>query len=223
MKVALLGIYKITSPTGRIYIGQSVNIEKRFSSYRRLYVKNNKQTKLYRSLLKHGVDSHTFEVIEECLVELLNERERYWQDFYDVLNGGLNCKLTKTTDKSGKVSQETLLKMSISQKGKNNWLGKSHTQETKDKISNSHIGKKYSDEINKSKGRKGRVSNRKGIFSENHPRSIKVLQLNLDGSLVKEWNCLMDIKRELGFNIGNICTCLKGKLKKSSGFKWTYA
>ena len=107
----MIGIYKITSPSNKIYIGQSVNIEKRFTSYKRMYVKNEKQTKLHRSFLKYGFENHSFEVVEECEIIYLNESERYWQEFYDCLNSGLNCVLTKTTDKSGKVSKETLLKI----------------------------------------------------------------------------------------------------------------
>ena len=41
----MIGIYKITSPNNRVYIGQSINIEKRFIGYKRMYVKNQKQTR----------------------------------------------------------------------------------------------------------------------------------------------------------------------------------
>jgi len=58
------GIYKITSPSGRVYIGQSVNIEKRFKKYVRLDCKE--QTRLYRSFKKHGVENHMLEIIELC-------------------------------------------------------------------------------------------------------------------------------------------------------------
>lgn len=49
----MIGIYKITSPTNKIYIGQSVNIEKRLKSYKDNLPKS--QTLLLRSFLKHGV------------------------------------------------------------------------------------------------------------------------------------------------------------------------
>ena len=218
----ICGIYKITSPTGRIYIGQSVDINHRFGSYIKMYVKNEGQVKLHRSFLKHGVENHTFEIIEECKTEDLNCRGRYWQDFYDVLNNGLNCILTKTEDKSGKVSKETLSKMSLASTGNKNWLGKTHSQETKDKIGNANRGRKYSEEINKLKGRKGSIPPLKGKFSKDNPLSIPVVQLDLEGFLVAKWDSLMDIKRELCFNICNINSCLKGKLKTSSGFKWQY-
>jgi group I intron endonuclease len=106
----MIGIYKITSPSNKIYIGQTINYEKRIKKYKSLECK--KQTVLYRSFLKYGVENHQFEIIEECDIKELNEKERYYQDYYDVLNIGLNCKLTNTDDKSGKLSEETKLKIS---------------------------------------------------------------------------------------------------------------
>lgn len=218
----MVGIYKITSPSGKVYIGQSVNIERRFTSYKRMYVKNKKQTKLYRSFLKYGVQSHIFEVILECNESELNYNERYYQDLFNSVDCGLNCKSTKCNDKSGRVSKETLLRMSIASTGNNNWLGRKHTRESKDKMSIAKKGKIHSEEWNKKKGVKGRVSNRKGFISENNPLSIKVIQLDLNGIFIKEWNCLMDIKRELGYHIGNVSSCLKGRLKTYKNFKWQY-
>lgn len=218
----MIGIYKITNPKGLIYIGQSVDLEKRLNSYKRLYVKNKKIVKLYRSLIKYGAENHVFEIIENCEIHLLNERERYWQEYYNVLENGLNCRITKQNDRSGKVCRETLVKMSMASKGNKIWLGKKHTQETKDKISKANLGRKHSYEVNKSKGRKGRISNMKGRFSVNNPLSVKVLQFDLNNTFIKEWDCLMDIKRELGFHIGNVSSCLKGKLKTYKKFIWKY-
>ncbi len=112
----MIGIYKITNPKGKIYIGQSTLIEKRWSCYKALNCEN--QVRLYRSLLKHGISEHIFEVIEECNIEELNTKERYWQDYYQVLGeGGLNCKLTRTTDKSGKHSEASKQKMTETRTG----------------------------------------------------------------------------------------------------------
>lgn len=68
-----IGIYKITSPSGKIYIGQSRNISKRWNNYKYLSCKN--QTKLYNSFLKYGVEKHIFEILEICTEDILNSKE----------------------------------------------------------------------------------------------------------------------------------------------------
>jgi group I intron endonuclease len=114
----MIGIYKILSPTNKVYIGQSIDIEKRWKSY-----KNNQnfhsQTRLKNSIDKYGVNAHQFIIVEECDISSLNERERYYQDLYDVLgSNGLNCKLTTTETKTGKNSIESNIKRGLTQKGK---------------------------------------------------------------------------------------------------------
>lgn len=107
------GIYKITSPSGKIYIGQSLDIKRRFNEYK-LLNNVNKQPKLYNSLNKYGSINHFYEILEECSEPDLNNKERYYQDLYDSTNSkiGLNCRLTKSNDKSGKLSEEHKKKLS---------------------------------------------------------------------------------------------------------------
>ena len=91
------GIYKIISPSNKVQIGQSTNIEKRWRTYELLNCKQ--QVKLYNSLNKYGVEHHKFEIIENCEIEELNSRERYWQDFYNVLGeNGLNLTLVDSEE-----------------------------------------------------------------------------------------------------------------------------
>jgi group I intron endonuclease len=135
----MIGIYKITSPSGRIYIGQSKNIKQRFITYNCLY-NSRKQVLLNRSFLKYGVKNHTFEIKEECNYNLLNFRERYWQEYYNVLEDGLNLCLVSTKEKKHKHSKETLKKISNTHKGKK--LSKKHIEA----IVNSRKGKKLTKE-----------------------------------------------------------------------------
>lgn len=170
----MIGIYKITSPTNKIYIGQSINIEKRFSRYKRLG-NCNEQKKLYNSFIKHGAENHLFEIVEECKVSELNIKERFYQEFFNCLKSGLNCKLTKTNDRNGEHSEETKLKISIANKGKvpskeardkiikslignKRALGLKHSEETKIIMSKKHLGKKTSEEtkIRISESQKGK-------------------------------------------------------------------
>ena len=137
----MIGIYKITSPSGKIYIGQSVNIERRFLDYKKSLKKT--QIKLYNSLKKYDYKNHIFEIIEECSVELLNERERYYQDFFNCVENGLNCRYTRTNEKSGKLSKETINKLKNKNvdylKGNSFRKGIKHSEEIKQKIRNTLI------------------------------------------------------------------------------------
>jgi hypothetical protein len=95
-----------------------------------------------------------------------------------------------------KFSETHIKNLSNSLKGKPAWnKGDSLSNEVKLKISNSLIGNK-------------------------NAKSIKVFQYNLNGILIKEWKKLSDIKYELGYNIGNISSCISGKRKTSNGFIW---
>jgi group I intron endonuclease len=89
--IIMIGIYKITSPTNKIYVGQSIDIEKRFKQYKRLDCK--KQPKLYNSFSKHGVENHIFEILEECSLDELNIKEVFWKQKYNTISEGLNCEL----------------------------------------------------------------------------------------------------------------------------------
>ena len=110
------GIYKITSPSGRVYIGQSINIERRFRYYKGIACKE--QIKIYNSLLKYGVDAHIFEVLELCETEQLNNRERHYQDLYDSVANGLNLLYVKSEHFNGGHSEESKKKISDSLKGR---------------------------------------------------------------------------------------------------------
>jgi group I intron endonuclease len=143
----MIGIYKITSPTGKIYIGQSIDINRRKLEHKYSPTKG----KLKNSFQSHGFENHTFEILEECEIEKLNELERFYQDQFDVLGeNGLNHTLTKTTDKKMVHSEETKEKLRIFN------TGKKHSDETKKKCSLKSSGFKHSEEskVKISKARK---------------------------------------------------------------------
>lgn len=138
----MIGIYKITNPKGRVYIGQSINLINRIKYYKNLNTSKS-QIKLHRSFKKYGYDNHIFEVIEKCSISELNNKERYWQDFYNVIKKGLNCSLTTSNNKSGKLSEETKQKISKIHTGKIklNFRGEKHplykrevSEKTREKI-----------------------------------------------------------------------------------------
>jgi group I intron endonuclease len=175
----IIGIYKILSPSNKIYIGQSIDVLFRFDSYSKL-LRCEKQHKLYSSLLKYGPDSHTFEIIKECQVHELNYYERHYQEYYDVLGEyGLNLRYTRTDEKSGTRSEETRKKISQALKGNKNGLGSKRSLETKKKMSESRKGKKNGPAWNKglitSKARlekEERIRNKKIELGDNYNKYI---------------------------------------------------
>lgn len=126
----------IVNPKGKIYIGQSIDIDKRFATHKNIKINNH--THIHRSISKYGADNHEFSIIEECEISELNMRERYWQDYYEVLRHGLNSKLTETDDKSGELSNDTKNKIAESLRGVR------HSAERIDKNRISNTGKKLS-------------------------------------------------------------------------------
>lgn len=136
----MIGIYKITSPSSKIYIGQSINIEKRFKNYKSLS-QTKGQVMLHYSFKKYGINNHIFEVIEECSIELLNERERYYQDFYNVLNNGLNCILTNTNESIKVFSNDTIEKIRQGNLGKD--IPSSVRKQTSETMKRKGIKPKY--------------------------------------------------------------------------------
>lgn len=179
----MIGIYKITSPSGKIYIGQSIDIKRRFRQYKSLLCKC--QHKLYRSFLKYGYDCHVFEIIEECKFEELNDKERYYQELFDCIGkNGLNCTLVNTDKLKKRVTHETIEKIRLIHLGRVDSkevrtkralanTGKKRTQEQKEIISNSKKGKKQTEKHknNISKSLKGYVKSKEHL--ENLSFSLK--------------------------------------------------
>ena len=164
-KNKIIGIYKITSPSNKIYIGQSIDIEKRFQTHKKL--RSNKSILLYNSLKKYGVDNHKFEIIETCEMSELNKKERYYQELYmSTGEKGLNLLLTKTDDLSGKRSLETCKKISSAQMGKSR---PKHSEETKEKLRKINLGKKDTLEVRL----------KKSLSAKNKPKYSEQAKLNM--------------------------------------------
>lgn len=59
-------------------------------------------------------------------------------------------------------------------------------------------------------------------YSKNNPRSKKVIQYDLKGNFIKEWNSMMDIERELKIWHTDISLCCRNKIKQTKGYIWKY-
>ena len=89
------GIYKITNITNNMcYVGQAANIAERWRQHikRGIGAETPTRNKLYPAMASFGVENFTFEIIEECNRELLNDREDYWQDYFHAKDFGYSIK-----------------------------------------------------------------------------------------------------------------------------------
>lgn len=106
----MIGIYKITNTVNnKAYIGQSVDINRRWGEHRRNIGSN--KNPLYLDFKKYGLDNFLFEVIEECDFYDLDEREEYWINYYNSYNNGYNLTLGgQTSPITSKVYYDLLNK-----------------------------------------------------------------------------------------------------------------
>lgn len=87
------GIYKITNNiNGKIYIGQSIDIERRFKQH--LKKSNRDNTQIINALKKYGKDNFSFEIIKHCKREDLDLFERFWIKIYDTTNRNIGYNTT---------------------------------------------------------------------------------------------------------------------------------
>ena len=134
------GIYKIESPSGKVYIGQSWNIRKRFNAYGAKHV--GRQRHLFASFNKYGGKaSHLFEVIHMLPPDVdqavMNTYEQFYMDAY--LACGISLLNIKGAGSAGKLSIETKVKIGISGKGKK------RSADTCERIRKAKTGFKFSE------------------------------------------------------------------------------
>lgn len=162
----MVGIYKITSPTNGIYIGQSWDIIKRFNGHR-----NGKKSKarIANSIRKHGHGNHKFEIIHELPKDInqhvIDNYEKFYLEQYKKT--GFKILNLREAGSMGRHQDETKLKIKEKRSaqinagrpplgnipwnkgiktGHNPWRNRpigvfKHSNDTKIKMSKSGIGK----------------------------------------------------------------------------------
>lgn len=87
----MIGIYKYTNQINNMsYIGQSIHIEERKKEHFLNAYHYNLDTDFYRALREFGIESFSFEILEECNKKELDEKEIYWIQYYDSYKNGYN-------------------------------------------------------------------------------------------------------------------------------------
>jgi group I intron endonuclease len=217
MKIAGCGfVYMITSPSGKIYVGSTEDIDQRESNYKKGHCKG--QIKLYRSFKKYGYINHKFEVVWAGLLEDMLKYETMIGWGFNVLDrkSGLNCQLPKLGSIYKCMSDDVLNKMSLAAKKRG------FSKEHREKLNNSHNN--MSDLTRKKFREAGKI---RGISKNCRLASAKarrqaVIQYSKDGVFIKEWDNISLAAKFLSLHGTHISKCCKGKAKITGGFRWKY-
>jgi len=225
-------IYKTTNlVNGKIYIGKRI-----FDSQK--FLKN----KYYGSgrLLKEAINKYGFsnferEILEEVDNNFLSEREIYWIKLYNSNNLEIGYNLTiggnsKFGRKGDIKSEDTKRRISrsmvryLSENG-HPFKGKTHSEETKNKIRNKLKGRKLpKNQVEKF------IKSRIGLKYNKPPKpkkekvdqSIKIVQMTLEGVFIKEWDSMMDASKSLKICRTGISRACSGVYKQCGGYRWRY-
>lgn len=137
-------IYKLTSPSGKIYIGQAQSMYKRFQDYRRP-----RATKyLKRAILKYGLENMKVAILERNVpLDKLDEREQFYLDTLQPFgDNGYNICREASTTRGRKRLPEEMVGLSEYRKTRvrelNSFYGKTHSEEFKQKQREAKLGKK---------------------------------------------------------------------------------
>lgn len=237
----ICGIYCIENLINhKKYIGQSIDIYRRWANHKcDLNGNRHRNEHLQLAWNKYGEDNFEFTIIEQCLEEMLDEKETYYISVYDCMNNNYGYNLETGGNQNKHPSDETRQKMSEShiglQAGENNPMwGKPKSDETKRKISESKIGKyagenhplygTHFSEESKQKMRDARTGKYAG---ENHPmfgkhhsvESRKKLSQSKGGHQIycPELNEVFwgstEIEEKYNINHSNVVACCRGKRK----------
>jgi group I intron endonuclease len=230
------GVYKITNPNGRIYIGQSINIIGRWKVYEKKQAK--KQPKLFKSLCKYGYNSHTFEILEICDHSLLYEREVFFKKYYlgkfnnnwgmvlfcELYDRGGGPRNEETRKKIGDANRGTIFPPEV-RKLMGRKIGSTYSEEDKLKISQGLKGKPkpigFGEKISQANSGRRKTEKEIKYLQENTPLKKAILQIHpITYEIINEFSSMKEAGRKLNINPSGITEVVNGRQKTSSGFIW---
>lgn len=203
-------IYKYTSPSGKIYIGQTIRPKKRRSEHHFSSL-NKPDIVFHKAIKKYGWENFSYTVLvtiicstKEVLKSTLNYFEQsFIKEYNSIIPNGYNQSLGGIGPIGYKHTLEERMKISKSH------IGLLHTEEEKRKIASANTG------IIFTKERKEKIS---------RARSIPIIQLSLEGKFIKEYPSAKVAAEILHLNRTNITACCRHKPKHLTvgNYKWIY-
>ena len=209
-------IYKLTSPSGKIYIGQTQCLYRRFRDYR----KPKANEYLMNAILKYGLENISVEILEkDLLLDELDEREQFYLDTLQPFkdNGYNICKKASTTRgrKRPKDERDKISKIAKTRIGElNGFYGKTHTEETKMLIGRKNSNKTLTEE---------HIKSFCGAGQESSKRKVKMIDIKTD-KVIKIWDSIKEASDNTDANYTTIIQVCRGYMsrKTSGGYKWKY-
>ena len=267
-------IYKHTSPSGKVYIGQTCQKpENRWnngkgykSGYFYCAIKKYGWNNIKHEVLFTGLDQLNADIIEEDLIYYYKQIGKS----YNLANGGFvnkgwhqseeSKKKISEANKGKKMSDEAKEKIRLSKLGENNPnYGKSPSEEIRQKISKALKGKRakrvkqidpesgevvkiwnsqteacefyngnpslISDAIRRNSLTKGYYwrfeDDNTPLIKKKNPLNKEVEQIDKNTlEVIKVWDSLSEVERQLNISTSNISNVCKGKRKTAGGFIW---
>ena len=231
------GIYSIThKETGKIYIGQSIDLDRRINAHKNWFENpvRNINRYLYNYAKKYGLSAFEFTIIEECCADDLDAREMHWYEVYKentfnvrpspVTNRGIKrseefCKENSVRQKKRMADPEKLEKHRAAMKKRSqseDWLQKMQ------KITDDRVKNKEWLEKNQKMTSSKEINDRRRItnFLKGHSKAVACY--TKDNSLYDYYINVNEAVDSVSGRRSNIVSCLQGRLATSSGFKWKY-
>jgi group I intron endonuclease len=224
-------IYLITNNVNRkIYVGQAQNFYQRWVEHRKMRGRN----RLYNSMKKHGWAAFSFSILEHLSdTAQLDSREQYWMDTLNSYEESLGyniCRIAGTT-RGRKRPKSELVGLSLYREGcigeKNHFFGRTHTQETKKKVSKANTGLKRSDEV-----KKAQAQRRSNFLIGPPAKPVHQIDIN-NGEIIKSYSCIRDAVKATGIKqscismvVNQTPYLMRGRQytkNTAGGFKWIAA
>lgn len=188
----MLEVYKIRNKkNGKIYIGiTNQGVATRWHKHCSDAIYGNSDFPIHNAIRKHGKEEfqvEVIEVVEEDDYDQLKEREKYWIKEYNSYDRKYGYNLTLGGDGT---------------------FGRFHSEESKEKMRQKALGRKYSEEVK--------------IRRRYTSTCSKVSQFDLEGNLIKTYHSVSDAARQVGKSRSSISKCASGKRPTAYGFKWSF-
>lgn len=217
-----IGIYLLRNEIdGKIYVGQSSNLSKRNRQHKNALLNNRHFNEhLQRAYNKYG-NVFKFEIIEYCLLEMLDEREMYWINKFKANNKKYGYNILIGTTQFKKHSEESKEKIRKANQGSNNKLTISEVIEIKKELVKNYDIKKISIKYNVSKStisKIGKCKNWSWVESNLNNKLLK--RKEIEEELVKkEWltnKNVSEISKKFGIGIRKVYNILNNEMVKKN-------